>query len=179
MRVITGIARGCRLETLSGETTRPTAERVKEGLFSAIQFDLPGRRILDLFAGCGQLGIEALSRGAASCVFVDRNKAATDIIKRNVQAAKLADKVQILTTDALAYIARTSDIYDVILLDPPYASDLLLPSLEAAAQKIAAGGLAVCESDQTEQLPASVGSLQLYRTYRYGRVCITVYRRKD
>ena len=110
MRVITGIARGCRLETLPGETTRPTAERVKEGLFSAIQFDLPGRRILDLFAGCGQLGIEALSRGAASCVFVDRNKAATDIIKRNVQAAKLADKVQILTTDALAYIARTSDI---------------------------------------------------------------------
>ncbi len=179
MRVITGTARGCRLETLPGETTRPTAERVKEGLFSAIQFDLPGRRVLDLFAGCGQLGIEALSRGATYCMFVDRNKAATDIIKRNVQAAKFTDKVQILTTDALAYIARTADVYDVILLDPPYASDLLLPALEAASQKIAAGGLVVCESDQTEPLPETVGCLQLYRKYRYGRVCITIYRRKD
>lgn len=176
MRIITGTARGCRLETLPGDATRPTAERVKEGLFSAIQFDLPGRRVLDLFAGSGQLGIEALSRGAVSCVFVDQNKAATEIIRRNLHAAKLADKAQVLTTDATGFLARTADTFDLVFLDPPYADGLLLPALEAAAQKVAPGGLIVCESDEQVVLPETAGNLKLYRTYRYGRIHVTVYR---
>ncbi len=176
MRIITGTARGCRLETLSGDATRPTAERVKEGLFSAIQFDLPGRRVLDLFAGSGQLGIEALSRGAVSCVFVDQNKAATDIIRRNLHAAKLTDNTQVLTTDALGYLARTADTFDVIFLDPPYGTSLLPSALQAAADKLAPGGLIVCEYDEADILPETVGNVTLHRTYRYGRVYITVYR---
>lgn len=179
MRVITGSARGCRLETLAGDATRPTAERVKEGLFSAIQFDLPGRRVLDAFAGSGQLGIEALSRGAVTCTFIDRNKAATDVIKRNLQAAKLMPQAQVLTTDTIGFLARTTDTYDVILLDPPYAENLLLPALQAVADKVTVGGLVVCEYDAGAPLPETVGKLALHRTYRYGRVHVTVYRRKD
>ncbi len=176
MRVITGTARNCRLETLSGDATRPTAERVKEGLFSAIQFDLPGRRVLDLFAGSGQLGIEALSRGASSCVFVDQNKAATEVIRRNLHAAKLSEQAQVLTVDALGFLARTNDTFDLVLLDPPYAADLLVPAITAAAQKVAPGGLIVCEYDAGTTVPETAGEFKIYRTYRYGRVHITVYR---
>jgi 16S rRNA (guanine(966)-N(2))-methyltransferase RsmD len=176
MRVITGSARGCRLETLAGQATRPTAERVKEGLFSAIQFDIPGRRVLDLFAGSGQLGIEALSRGAASCVFIDQNREAVDIIRRNLNAAKLAEQAQVLTTDAAGYLARTNDTFDVIFLDPPYGAGLLNNVLEPASARLADGGILVCETDDADTLPAETGKVKLYRTYRYGRVYITVYR---
>ncbi len=176
MRVITGSARGCRLETLSGEATRPTAERVKEGLFSAIQFDLPGRRVLDLFAGSGQLGIEALSRGAESCVFLDRSQQATEIIRRNLQKCRLFSQAQVLTADATDFLRRNRDPFDVIFLDPPYDSGLLLPCLQEAAEHLAPGGLIVCETDQVEQLPETVGRCRLHRTHRYGRVHITIYR---
>ncbi len=176
MRVITGSARGCRLETLAGQATRPTAERVKEGLFSAIQFDIPGRRVLDLFAGSGQLGIEALSRGAASCVFVDQSREAVEIIRRNLNAAKLAEKAQVMTTDAGGFLARTADTFDVIFLDPPYGAGLLNNVLEPAAATLADGGILVCETDDTEELPPEIGKVKVYRTYRYGRVYITVYR---
>ncbi len=176
MRVITGSARGCRLETLSGEATRPTAERVKEGLFSAIQFDLPGRRVLDLFAGSGQLGIEALSRGAQSCVFLDRSQQAAEIIRRNLQKCKLFPQAQVLTADATDFLRRTRDTFDVIFLDPPYESGLLLPCLTDAAEHLSPGGLIVCETDQAEQLPETIGHCRLHRTHRYGRVHIAIYR---
>ena len=110
MRVITGSARGKRLETLPGDDiTRPTAERVKEALFSAIQFDIEGRRVLDLFAGSGQLGIEALSRGASGAVFVDRNAAAAAVVQKNVRAAGFFPQSQVLCTDALGYLAHPKD----------------------------------------------------------------------
>ena len=176
MRVITGTARGCRLETLSGDATRPTAERVKEGLFSAIQFDLPDRRVLDLFAGSGQLGIEALSRGAACCVFVDKNPQAAEVIRRNLHAAKLAEKSQVAAVDAPTFLARTRDTFDVIFLDPPYAAELLPSCIEAAAAHLAPGGVMVCESDAHQVLPETAGAFAPHRTYRYGRVHITVYR---
>lgn len=176
MRVITGIARNCQLETLPGEATRPTAQRVKEGLFSSIQFDIEGRRVLDLFAGSGQLGIEALSRGAVSCVFVDQSKAATEVIRRNVLAAKLTKNTQVLTTDALSFLARTAQTFDIVFLDPPYAAGILVPALEAASKKVAPGGLIACEYDRETTLPETVEGLTLYRTYRYGRVFVTVYR---
>ena len=91
MRVITGRARGIKLVTLEGEMTRPTSERAKEAIFSMIQFDLEGRRVLDLFAGSGQMGIEALSRGAAQAVMVDQSKDAIAIIKQNVEKTKLSE----------------------------------------------------------------------------------------
>ena len=164
MRVITGTARGRRLETLPGEETRPTAERVKEGLFSAIQFDIEGRRAVDLFAGSGQLGIEALSRGAAGCIFIDRNAEAAEVIRRNLKAAGLLE--------------RGRERFDLAFLDPPYASGLLPEALARLAPQIDPGGTVVCESDR-DQAPEEVGGLKLQRIYRYGRVYIWLYRKEN
>ena len=175
MRVITGLARGCRLETLSGDTTRPTAEKVKESLFSAIQFDIEGRRVLDLFAGSGQLGIEALSRGADYCVFVDKNAEAVQVIKRNLQHARLFEKAQVLGTDAVAYLARPTDRFDLVFLDPPYAAELLLPILDKVSGIVKDGGIIVCETDR-EAMPDTVGRFLLHKSYRYGRIYVHVYR---
>ncbi len=178
MRVITGIAKGCRLETLPGMDTRPTVERVKEGIFSAISFDIEGRRVLDLFAGSGQMGIEALSRGAVSCIFVDRNRQASEIVRRNLRATKLESAAQVVCRDALEFLRTAADSFDLVFLDPPYAAGLTVSCLEQLAGKIAAGGSVVCESDRETDLPETVGTLALYRTYRYGRVLVRIYREK-
>ena len=178
MRVITGTAKGCRLETLEGLDTRPTAERVKEGIFSAISFDIEGRRVLDLFAGSGQMGIEALSRGAVSCVFVDRSRQATDVVRRNLKATKLDGDAQVVCLDAAAYLAQHNGPFDLVFLDPPYAAGWMLPCLEQLAGKVAKGGSVVCETDRETDLPEAVGTLTLYREYRYGRVVVRIYREK-
>ncbi len=175
MRVITGSARGCRLTTLAGESTRPTTDKVKEGLFSAIQFDIEGRRVLDLFAGSGQLGIEALSRGAASCVFVDRNPQAVSVIKQNLQKTGLYTQAQVVATDALSFLERPKDVFDLVFLDPPYASELLLPTLQKVTQWVNDGGIIVCEGDENIILPETVGRFVLNRVKRYGRIFISIY----
>ena len=176
MRVITGLARGRRLETLPGDATRPTGEKVNESLFSAIQFDIEGRRVLDLFAGSGQLGIEALSRGAAGCVFVDRNTEAVKIIRQNLLHTGLAEKSQVLGTDALNYLTRPGDRFDLVFLDPPYASELLLPVLEKVAPLINDGGIIVCETDDTITLPERVDRFSIAKTYRFGHTYVWLYR---
>jgi 16S rRNA (guanine(966)-N(2))-methyltransferase RsmD len=179
MRVITGLARGRRLETLPGEATRPTAEKVKESLFSAIQFDIEGRRVLDLFAGSGQLGIEALSRGASGCVFVDKNTEAVKIIRRNLQNTGLSSMAQVLGTDALSYLTRPGDRFDLVFLDPPYAAELLLPALNKVAPLVNAGGIIVCETEDGVELPQRVDRFSVTRTYKYGRICLWLYRYED
>lgn len=176
MRVITGTARGRRLETLAGDDTRPTTDRVKEGLFSALQFEIEGRRVLDLFAGSGQLGIEALSRGAAGCVFVDKNPQAVEVIRRNLQAAHLQAGAQVICQDALAYIRHATERFDILFLDPPYAADLLAAALEPAALRLMPGGVIVCESGPDTPLPETAGPCVLARTYRYGKVWLRFYR---
>ena len=178
MRVITGTAKGRRLETLSGEATRPTVERVKEGIFSAIAFEVQGRRVLDLFAGSGQMGIEALSRGAASCLFVDSNREAVAVVQRNLRATELTDRATVLCEQAPSALSRRSEIFDLVFLDPPYASDLLLPCLEALQDRVAVGGAVLCESDRNSELPEQVGGFTLKRTYRYGRVVVRLYRKE-
>ncbi len=124
MRIITGNARGVRLETLEGEEiTRPTAERVKEAIFSAIQFETEGRRVLDLFGGSGQMGLEALSRGASACMFIDSSEEAIALIKRNAQKTRLSDRCRYLVSDYRNYLrkARGREKFDLVFLDPPYA----------------------------------------------------------
>ena len=179
MRVVTGTARGLRLETLEGMDTRPTAQRVKEAMFSAIQFDIDGRRVLDLFAGSGQLGIEALSRGASGCVFVDRNSACAEIVRRNLKAAGLTANTQVLTQDAMSYLTRPGDTFDLVFLDPPYAAGLLEAALTQAAAYVNPGGLILCESDAGQSLPERAGACRLAKTYRYGRVHVWLYRWED
>ena len=176
MRIITGAARGRRLETLPGEDTRPTAERVKEALFSAIQFEIEGRRVLDLFAGTGQLGIEALSRGAKSCVFVDRNPAAAEVIRRNLQSSKL-EGGQVLCQEAQSYLSRGDGRFDIVFLDPPYAGEALSQALLAAVPRMNPGGVVVCETDREDKLPPQAGDFVRDRTYRYGKTHIGLYRR--
>ena len=179
MRVITGTAKGRQLETLTGLDTRPTVARVKEGIFSAINFEIEGRRVLDLFAGSGQMGIEALSRGADSCLFVDSNREAAATVQRNLRTTGLGDRSRVLCAEALSVLSRQRDPFDLVFLDPPYAADLLLPCLEGLAPLISAGGTVICESDRDTPLPEQVGPLQLQRTYRYGRVVVRLYRRED
>lgn len=150
MRIITGSARGALIETLEGEATRPTAERAKEALFSMIQFDIEGRRVLDLFAGSGQLGLEALSRGAASCTFTDEAREAVDIIIKNAKNAKLFDRSRVSAIDFKSFLrGAAGEKYDLIFLDPPYASDYVAEALRMIDEGdlLAECGRIVCETD--------------------------------
>ncbi|MBQ4066864.1 MAG: 16S rRNA (guanine(966)-N(2))-methyltransferase RsmD [Clostridia bacterium] len=151
MRIITGSARGIALATLEGENTRPTADRAKEALFSMIQFDIEGRRCLDLFAGSGQLGLEALSRGAEHCVFIDQAREAVEVILANAKKTKLFDRCRISTGDFLQFLksAAGREKFDIIFLDPPYDSDNIATALRliAEGELLREGGRIVCESD--------------------------------
>ncbi len=146
MRVITGTARGRVLRTLEGEDVRPTTDRVKEAVFSIMQFEIEGRRVLDLFAGSGQLGIEALSRGAASATFVDMSKDSLSAVKYNLEHTKLGDNAKVVQTDALSFLKLTKDKFDIVFLDPPYASSLVVDSMKLLSDVVAAGGCAICEN---------------------------------
>ena len=178
MRVITGSARGRRLKELEGMETRPTTSKVKESIFSIIQFDIEGRRVLDLFAGTGQLGIEALSRGAAEAVFVEKRMDAVRLVRENLALCDLSDKARVHAGDSMDYL-RSGEKFDLIFLDPPYGSDLLNQALEtiAAFDICRAHGIIVAESAADKALPALAPPYRLYREYRYGQIKLTVYHR--
>ena len=178
MRVITGSARGRRLKELEGLETRPTTGKVKEALFSVIQFDIEGRRVLDLFAGTGQLGIEALSRGAECAVFVERRRDALQVIRENLEACGMTDKARVVNGDAMSYL-KSGEKFDLIFLDPPYASGLLEQALEKIVRFdiCRRHGIIVAESAADKTLPPLAGPYALYREYRYGKIKLTVYHR--
>lgn len=176
MRVITGTARGRRLITLEGEDVRPTTDRVKEALFSIIQFEIEGRKILDLFAGSGQLGIEALSRGAKSAVFVDLSKKSVDVVKQNLESTGLGKNAIVLNTDSIAFAASRADRYDVAFLDPPYRTGLLQKALPLTANIMNEGGVIVCEAPFDEELPETAGNFKMTKEYKYGKIKLVTYR---
>ena len=183
MRVITGSARGRRLKELEGMETRPTTDRVKEGLFSALQFDIEGRKVLDLFAGTGQLGIECLSRGAASAVFVDRRADAVKLIRENLRLTELEDRARVVAGDSMEYLKSIREPFDIIFLDPPYAvraDDVagLIAGLEAAGS-LAPGALVVYEHDNTQDPLESadfekLGARHLSRK-KYGSTIVDIF----
>ncbi len=179
MRVITGSARGKRLRELPGLDTRPTTDRVKEGMFNAIQFDIEGRRVLDLFAGTGQLGIEALSRGAFFCDFVDSAPAAMKIVRANVDGCALTARAAFHQKDFAAFLGQAQGKYGLIFLDPPYASGNLERALEQIAKIdiVRGNGIIVCESPVDHPLPELPGPYEKGRDYRYGKIKLTLYRR--
>lgn len=181
MRVITGSARGRRLKTLEGLETRPTAERVKEGVFNILQFQLADSRVLDLFAGTGQMGIEALSRGAERAVFVDSRRQAAALVRENLAATGLGDRASVVCGEALAYLRSVRERFDVIFIDPPYAAELWESALSAISQFdiLSDHGIIVCESPAQREMPERVGRCVQYRTYRYGTVKITTYHREE
>jgi 16S rRNA (guanine966-N2)-methyltransferase len=180
MRVITGTARGRKLRELEGMETRPTTDRVKEGLFNVIQFDIEGRRVLDLFAGTGQLGIEALSRGAAHCTFVDLRREAVALARENLVHTGLMDRARVVQGDYLAFLTGCREKFDLIFLDPPYREALLERAMEtiAAIDILSEHGIMICESPVEKQLPALPHPYERLRDYRYGKIKTTLYRRK-
>lgn len=181
MRVITGSARGRRLKELEGYDTRPTTGRVKEGLFNILQFDLEGRRVLDLFAGTGQLGIEALSRGAAAAVFVEQRRDAAALIKENLRLTGLADRGRVVSGEAMAFLASCRERFDIILLDPPYAAGLLKIAINAISQFdiLSNHGIIVCESSAEWEAPPVEPPCFLRRSYRYGKTKLTLICREE
>ena len=180
MRVIAGSARGTKLTTLPGEEiTRPTIDRVKEAMFSAVQFQLPGANVLDLFAGSGQLGIEALSRGARRCLFCDQDAAAAAVVQANCRAAGVFADSKVVRMEASALLAATKERFDLVLLDPPYRHGILQQILPAVARVTQPGGIVLCESELEAQLPDEVEGLVLQKQYKYGTVRVSRYRKQD
>lgn len=179
MRVITGTARGRRLGELEGMETRPTTDRVKEAMFSILQFDLEGRRVLDLFAGTGQLGIECLSRGAAQAVFVDRRTDAVKLIRENLKVTELTDRARVVAGDSMEYLKSLREPFDIVLLDPPYAAGLLEPAIEhlTTFDILNPHGIIVAEHPAERTLPPVCAPYRIHRTYRYGKIGLTVIRR--
>ena len=180
MRVITGSARGVRLKTPEGMETRPTTERVKEALFSAIQFEIEGRSVLDLFAGSGQLGIEALSRGASRAVFVDNAKASVQLVRENLQKTKLMERAQVVQTDYLSYLQRCRERFGLIFLDPPYAEKHLENALAAIYEFdiLLSGGIIVTERPKGKSLDAEYAGYTRSRDYGFGMSAVTLFRKE-
>lgn len=177
MRVITGKARGVQLKTPDGMLTRPTADRVKEALFSIINFDIPGANVLDLFGGTGQLGIEALSRGAELCVFVDAREEACRLIKENLRRTKLEGTV--VRSDYMDYLNRCKERFSIIFLDPPYAEDFLENAIKRIMEIdiLQTDGIIVTERPVGKELPWEFDGYQRSKDYKYGKTLLTIYRR--
>lgn len=176
MRVITGTARGKKLKTLESFDIRPTSDMVKEAIFSIIQFDVPGSSVLDLFAGSGQLGIEALSRGAEHCVFIDKNRAAYDVINDNLDNCGLKKSARVLLMDSLEYLKVAKNGLDIALLDPPYRMGLIEKALPLLENKMNDGAIIVCEHEKELALDDNYGRMKLYKRYKYGKIAVTVYK---
>ena len=177
MRVITGKARGIQLKTPEGMQTRPTADRVKEALFSIIHFDVPGARVLDLFGGTGQLGIEALSRGAESAVFVDAREESCRLIRENLKRTKLEKDAKVIRSDYLDYLNRCREQYNIILLDPPYAEVFLENALKRITEIdiLQSDGIIVAERPLGKELPWEFEGFTRSKDYKYGKVLLTIY----
>ena len=154
MRIITGSAKGKKLVSLEGDATRPTSERIKEAIFSSIQFDVEGRRVLDLFAGSGQMGLEALSRGASKATFIDLSREAMEIVKQNAKITGFFDKSHFLVSDWRNYIRKASgrEQFDLVFVDPPYSMECCADAAAylAKTELIIPGAIVVLESGEEE-----------------------------
>ena len=154
MRIVTGSAKGKKLVSLEGDATRPTSERIKEAIFSSIQFDVEGRRVLDLFAGSGQMGLEALSRGAEKATFIDLSREAMEIVKQNSKITGFFDVSHFLVSDWRNYIRKASgrEQFDLVFVDPPYAMQCCADAANYLAEKelIIPGAIVVLESGEEE-----------------------------
>ena len=181
MRVISGKARGVALKTPEGMHTRPTTDRVKEAMFSIIQFDLPGTTVLDLFAGTGQLGIEALSRDAKFAYFIDEREDACKLIRENLRRTKLDNQAQVIRSDYMAFLRNCRTKFDIILLDPPYAEVFLENSLKMITEIdiLQTGGIIVAEHPLEKEIHLDFPGYIRSRDYKYGKTLLTIYRKES
>lgn len=183
MRIITGKARGVKLDTLDGLDTRPTSERTKEAVFSMLQFDIANSTVLDLFSGSGQMGLEALSRGAKHAYMVDASRRACEIIKKNIEKSRLKDGANVVCEDSISFVKRYSgDKLDIVFLDPPYATDLIDKALSILRERdlLDRECYIVCESDRFDILGLENSSkYDIIKTMKHGIAHITVLRPKN
>ena len=179
MRVITGKARGISLKTPNGMATRPTADRVKEAMFSIIQFDIPGAKVLDLFGGTGQLGIEALSRDAKSAVFIDEREDACKLIRENLKRTKLENAARVVRSDYANYLKNCKEQFDIIFLDPPYAEVFLENSLNLITEIdiLQSGGIIVAERPVGKELLCDFPGYTRSRDYKYSSTILMIFRK--
>ncbi|MDR0914403.1 MAG: 16S rRNA (guanine(966)-N(2))-methyltransferase RsmD [Oscillospiraceae bacterium] len=178
MRVIAGQAKGIRLQTPEGLDVRPTTDKVKEAVFSAIQFEIPGATCLDLFAGSGQIGIELLSRGAASVIFTDKSRKSLQTVQANLEKTKLQAAAQVFLRDSLVFLEATDNKFDIIYMDPPFAAGLMEQALTLAQEKLAQNGKIICEYPQEIKPKTVFEKILLDREYSYGKICIGIYKFK-
>ena len=176
MRVITGTARGRKLIAPEGMDTRPTTDKVKEAVGSALQFDFPGAKVLDLFAGSGQMAIEALSRGARHATLVDADQRAIACITQNVKDCKFSDSAVILRSDAVTFLQRCREQFDIVFLDPPYGKGILPEILPLVAEKMSKFGIICCEHEPELKLPEQILDFDLQKQKKYGKIGISLYR---
>lgn len=177
MRVITGSAKGRRLKTLPGLDVRPTEERIKEAIFSIVQFDIEGAVVLDMFAGSGQLGIEALSRGAKKVCFVDNSTDSIKIIRENLKHTGLEANAEVINTANSAFLRSTRETFDIAILDPPYNHRLIRKTMPQLVEKMSEYGIILCEHERETTLPERFGDFAVSKIYRHGKVTLTAYRR--
>ena len=178
MRVVSGTARGVSLLSLEGLETRPTTDRVKESMFNVLQFELYGKRVLDLFAGSGALGIEALSRGAASATFVDQNPKALDIVGQNLKKTRLDGQARLVRDSFESFLKRAAEPFDIVFLDPPYASDFAPRAVSMLLEQglLSPRSVVVLEHDREQTETDTLLSDFVKKTYRYGKTFVTFYR---
>ena len=176
MRVITGQARGRKLISPEGYDVRPTTDKVKESIFNIIQFQLADAVVLDLFAGSGQLGIEALSRGAAKAVFVDSSRKSLEVVKKNIELCRFQSVSRTFLGDASAFLRATAEKFDVVFLDPPYHNNLCVTALGLLDGAVNDDAIIICETQNDEELPESIGRFTVERVYTYSSIKLTVYR---
>lgn len=176
MRVITGSARGRRLVSPEGFDVRPTTDKVKESIFNIIQFQLADACVLDLFAGSGQLGIEALSRGASKAVFVDSARKSLDVVKKNIELCRFQAEAETHLCDSIAFLRGCRQKFDIVFLDPPYHKELCISALENLESCVNDETIIICETQSDEQLPERLGVFSVDRVYSYSSIKLTVYK---
>lgn len=186
MRIITGSAKGKKLATLEGEATRPTSERIKEAIFSSLQFDIENRAVLDLFAGSGQMALEALSRGAASAMLIDSASEAIAVCKENARHTALFDRCRFLVSDYRNFIRKAAGErkFDLVFIDPPYAMACCTEALKRLcdAKLLLPGALVVLESGEEQIDTESLTSFEVQKSTAYGKktaVHILLYRGEE
>lgn len=182
MRVISGIARGTKLETLDGNNTRPTLDRVKEALFNILQIDIPNAYVLDLFSGSGALAIEALSRGAKFCLMCDKSNNAIEIIKKNVVKTHFEEKAEIIKSDYKKILTLTNYKFDIIFIDPPYNENIAVEAIKGILEKdlLAKEGKIILETDNAQREIEELKQIDVnvYDLRKYGRVSLIFLNRK-
>ena len=177
MRVITGTARGTKLFSIQGNKTRPTSQRIKEAQFSVIQFLVEGSVVLDLFAGTGQLGIEALSRGAIEAVFVDNDDDAIKVIRNNLKKTYFTNKAKVVKSDVFRYISNLRREFDIVFVDAPYGIKHTSRVVQMIGSHIAENGIVLCETELNAFMPEETEDLKLSKQYRYSQSMIWYYRK--